>query len=165
MIAASLSHIPVVKEVVPRTRRARVMFRSVIVAFALIALWIGTIVWLQLRGGIKPDFRPQIESILIQLRDGHSHEVYDQSSTRFQEMVIEDTFVEQVDLMRRDLGAFLEIASVIKTDTYEGASGETARVEFLLEFEHGRARGSMSFHHEEGQWRMVGFGIDLPPEV
>jgi len=161
-IAESLSHLPVVKEVIPKSRRGRVLVRSLIVAFALVAAWIGVIVYLQLRAGEKPDFRPQIEAIFIQLRDGAAGDVYDQSSTRFQEMVLEDSFLATVDDMNASLGPFREVASVIKTEVFRGPSGRTARVDLLLEFEKGRARANMSFHREDGQWRMVGFRVDLP---
>jgi hypothetical protein len=161
-IAESLSHLPVVKEVMPKSRRGRVLVRSVVVAFALVSAWIGVIVYLQLRAGEKPDFRPRVEEILAQLRDGQAATVYDQSSTRFQEMILEDTFLATVDDMNSSLGKFIEVASVIDTEVFRGPSGRTARVDLLLEFEHGRARGSMSFLLEDKVWRMIGFRVDLP---
>jgi hypothetical protein len=165
MIAESLSNLPVVKEVMPRSRRGRVLVRSVIVGFALVATWIGVIVYWQLRNGEKPDFRPQVEAILIAMRDGRATEVYDHSSTRFQEMVLEDTFVAQVADMNESLGDFVEVASVVDTHTFRGPSGRTARVQLLLEFINGRARASMSFLFEDAQWRMIGFDVSLPPDV
>jgi hypothetical protein len=165
MIAESLSSLPVVKEVMPKTRKARVLVRSMIVAFSLIAIWIGVIVYLQTRAEEKPDFRPQVEAILIELREGRAGDVYDQSSTRFQELVLETTFIDQVADMNDSLGRFLEVASIYKTLVYRGPSGRTAKVELLLEFEKGRAKGSMSFHKEGGRWRMLGFGVELPPDV
>jgi hypothetical protein len=165
MIAESLSNLPVVKEVLPRSRRGRVLVRSVLVGFALVATWIGVIVYWQLRDGEKPDFRPQVEAILIAMRDGRAAEVYDHSSTRFQEMVLEDTFNAQVEDMNESLGAFREVASVVDTHVFRGASGRTARVQLLLEFVNGRARASMSFLYEDAQWRMIGFDITLPPDV
>lgn len=164
-IGESITNLPVVKEVMPRSRRAQILVRSMIVAFGLVAAWIAVIVYLQARAGEKPDFRPQIEAILIDLRDGKAAEVYDHSSTRFQERVLEDTFVDQVTDMNQSLGPFREVASVIRSEVFRGPSGKTARVDLLLEFENGRARGTMSFHNEDAQWRMVGFGIELPEDV
>lgn len=163
MIAESLSHLPVVKEVIPKSRKGRVLFRSVIVAFTLVGVWIGVIVYLQLRSGEKPDFRPDVEAIFVQLReDGGPGKVYDESSPRFQEMVLEDTFLATIEDMNDSLGAFVEVASVIRTEVFRGPSGKTARVDLLLEFEKGRARGTMSFRFEEDRWRMIGFSVELP---
>lgn len=165
MIGESITHLPVVKEVMPKSRRGRVLVRSVIVAFALVASWIAVIVYLQLRAGEKPDFRPLVEAILVDLRDGKAKEVYDASSSRFQEMVLEDTFLGQVQEMNEILGPFREIASVHKTETFYGPSGRTARVSYLLDFERGRAGGSMSFHREDGTWRLIGYHVDLPENL
>jgi hypothetical protein len=162
MLQESLSHIPVVKEVMPKTRKGQVLFRSVVVAFSLVAVWIGVIVYLQLRSGEKPDFRPEVEAIFVKLRDGAAAEVYEQSSTRFQEIVAEEGFLAMVQDMNESLGPFIEVASVIDTDVFRGASGRTSKVDLLLEFENGRARASMSFHQEDGIWKMVGFHVDLP---
>ena len=165
-IADSLGQIPVVKEVIPKTRKGRMLVRSVIVAFALVAMWIAAIVLWQLRGEEKPDFRPRVEEIMIDLREGRAELVYQKkSSTRFTELMTEDAFVEQVRQINDVLGRYREVASVIKTQLFRGPSGRTARVEMLLEFEKGRARSSMSFHREEGEWRMVGYSITLPEDV
>jgi hypothetical protein len=162
MLQESLSHIPVVKEVMPKTRKGQVLFRSVVVAFTLVAVWIGVIVYLQLRSGEKPDFRPRVEEIFVQLREGAAAQVYADSSSRFQEIVVEDSFLAMVADMNDSLGEFVEVASVIDTKVFRGASGRTAKVDLLLEFTNGRARASMSFHQEDGIWKMVGFHVDLP---
>jgi hypothetical protein len=136
----------------------------VVVAFTLVGIWIGVIVYLQLRSGEKPDLRPRVEEIMIQLRDGAAAQVYDESSPRFQELVLEETFLATVADMNDSLGEFKEVASVIKNDVFRGPSGQTARVDLLLEFEKGRARGSMSFlfDRDRRKWEMIGFGVELP---
>jgi hypothetical protein len=168
-IAESFTNLPVVKEVMPKSRRGRVLVRSVFVGFALVATWIGVIVYWQLRKGDAPDLRPQVEAILVGIRDGRIAEVYDNASPKFQELVLEDTFVAQMDDLNSSLGDFKEVASVTKTQTFRGASGRTARVELLLDFEKDsemhRARASMSFRLEDGQWRMIGFDLELPEDV
>jgi hypothetical protein len=164
-IADSLGQLPVVKEVVPKTRRARVMVRSVIVAFALIGSWIGGIVYLQLRAGERPDFRPEVEALMVAIRDGRATEVYDESSTRFQETVLEDSFLAQMAEMNAILGPFREVASVQDTRMYQGPSGRIARIGVLLDFEKGRVRGSVSFHRERAAWRLLGYHLDLPDEL
>lgn len=169
MIAESLSNLPVVKEVMPKSRRGRVLVRSVIVGFALVATWIGVIVYWQLRRGEAPDLRPQVEAILVAMREGRAGDVYEHSSNRFKELVLEDTFVAQIDDLNSSIGEFKEVASVTKTQVFRGPSGRTARVELLLDFEKDnephRAQASMSFLYEEGQWRMIGFDLELPEDV
>jgi len=113
----------------------------------------------------KPDFRPQIESIMVALRDGHAAQVYEESSQRYQELVVQDAFEVQVQQMNDILGRFIEVASVIDTNVFRGVSGRTARVDVLLEFERGRARGNLSFHFEDGRWKLVGYGIDIPADI
>ncbi|MCA9677718.1 MAG: hypothetical protein KC464_22030 [Myxococcales bacterium] len=167
MIAESLTRLPVVKEVMPRTRRARVMLRSVVVAFAMISSWIVAIVWLQTRAEEKPDFRPQIEGIFVQLRDDAdgAHEVWLESSERFQEMVHEDAFVDQISDMQRSLGPFVEVTNVVNTETFRGPSGRTGRADVLLAFANGTARGTMSFRWEDRRWKMLGLTVEVPDKL
>src|SRR6185503_8739532 len=84
---------------------------------------------------------------------------------RFQEMVIEESFLFGAEEMNRTLGKFLEVASVVKTDMYHGPSGDTARVELWLDYEKGRAKGIMSFLYENNDWRIIGLSVDLPTDV
>lgn len=141
------------------------MFRSVVVSFALIALWIIGIVYFQVRSEPVPDFRPQAEAIFVAMRDGRAERVYDEASTRFQELVLEETFLTRVDDMNRTLGRFVEVASVMRTQVYRGPSGRIARMELLLTFQRGDARANVSFYLEGGRWRMLGYGVALPDDV
>lgn len=165
VIGESLTKIPVVKEVIPKSRKGRMLARSVFVAFGLIAAWIAAIVYFQLRGEPKPDLRPAVEAIFVDLREGRVDEVYTASSERFQEVVLEERFAVTVEDMNRTLGEFVEVASVIKTEVFRGPSGKTAKVELLLEFERGRARGSMSFRVEKGAWKMLGLEVEIPEDL
>lgn len=165
MIGESLSNLPVVKEVMPKTRKGRLLLRSMVVAFTLIGVWIGVIVYLQLRGETKPDLRPQVEAIFADLRDARFEEVYEHASERFQELTLFDSFEERVKDQNRTVGKFIEVAAVIRTETFRGPSGRTARADLLLDFENGRCTGSMSFIFEDGQWRMLGFRVELPEEL
>jgi hypothetical protein len=164
-IGESLSNLPVVRQVLPRSTKAQVLVRSVIVAFGLIASWIIAIILLQTRAAEKPDFRPQAEQVFASLRDGDVKQVYDASSERFQEMVLAERFEVTVDDMNKALGPFVEVAAVVDTETFRGASGRIGRVDLLLDFEKGRAPGSISFRWENGQWKMVGFWVELPEDV
>lgn len=160
-VGESLSHLPVV----PRTRRGRVMARSVILSFLLVFSWIAVIVGLQLRHARPPDFRPLAEHILVAVRDGHAREVYRDASIRFQEVVLEETFVEQMADMNRTLGAFEEISAVLDTEINRGPGGRTGRVDARLEYATGSTKGSMAFRWEGGKWKMLGIFVDVPKNV
>ncbi len=160
-VGESLSHLPVV----PRTRRGRVMARSVILSFLLVFSWIAVIVGLQLRHARAPDFRPLAESILVALRDGQAREVYRDASIRFQEVVLEETFVAQMADMNRTLGPFQEISAVLSTEINRGPGGRTGRVDARLEYLSGSTKGSMAFRWETGRWKMLGIFVDVPKDV
>lgn len=160
-VGESLSHLPVV----PRTRRGRVMARSVILSFLLVFSWIAVIVGLQLRHARPPDFRPLADSILVALRDGQAREVYANASIRFQEVVLEETFVEQMADMNRTLGAYEEISAVLDTEINRGPGGRTGRVDARLEYASGSTKGSMAFRWEGGKWKMLGIFVDVPKDV
>ncbi len=164
-IGASLTNLPVVKAVMPRSSRAQLLVRSTVVAFGLIASWILTIIWLQTRAAEKPDFRPQASAIFAELREGNLEQVYRDSSERFQEMVLREKFDVIITDMTRALGAFLEVAAVKETKTFRGPSGRIGRVDLLLDFEKGRASGSVSFRWEDGGWKMLGLWVELPEDV
>jgi len=160
-VGESLSALPVV----PRTRRGRVMARSVILSFLLVFSWIAVIVGLQLRHARPPDFRPLANGILVALRDGQAREVYANASIRFQEVVLEETFVEQMADMNRTLGPFEEISAVLDTELNRGPGGRTGRVDARLEYASGPTKGSMAFRWEGGQWKMLGIFVDVPKNV
>lgn len=158
VVGESLSHLPVM----PRTRRGRVLARSILVSFCLVFAWISVIVGLQLRGQRPPDFRPRAEELLIALREGQAAEVYQQSSERFQEVVHQDSFVDNMADLNRTLGRFKEITAVVATETNRGPGGRTGRVDLRLEFEHAPTKGSISFRWEDQQWKLLGLSIEVP---
>ncbi len=151
-----------VAHLMPQTRKSRVLVRSVIVAFLVVGGWIGGLVYWQWRGGQGTDFRPFAEHIFTQLKDEQYARVYDEASPRFQEIVVEESFENEMLGMRAVLGKFVEISAVTGTENVRGPSGQTARVMLLLQFERGTARGAISFHKEDGVWRMVGINVELP---
>jgi hypothetical protein len=158
---ADALHIPV-----PKTRRSRVLFRSVVVGFLVVAAWIVGLVWWQLRGVSKPDLRPIAEHILEQLRAGDYEKVYEESSPRYQEIVVESSFAKLVADMNATLGAFKEIQSATVGDVIRGPSGTATTVSLVMTFEKSpKVRGAMSFHREEGAWKLLGFSVELPPEI
>jgi hypothetical protein len=161
VVGESLSHLPVV----PKTRRGRVLARSILVSFCLVFAWISVIVGLQLRGTRPPDFRPRAEELLIALRDGQAADVYAHSSERFQEVVLEDSFVDKMADLNRTLGPFKEITAVVATETNRGPGGRTGRVDLRLEFTEAPTKGSISFRWEDGQWKLLGLSIEVPKEL
>ena len=152
---------------VARTRRGRLLFRSLIVGFVLVGAWITIIVVLQMRRTEVPDFRPNAERILSGLSDGSAsiEEIYEQASPRFQEMVRKEAFVDDMTDLHATVGDFREITSVNDTLVTTGPTGRVGRVSLTIAYEKGKARGSVSLHWHEDRWKMLGVGVDLPPEV
>ncbi len=108
---------------VARTRRGRLLIRSMVVGFILVAAWIVVIVGLQLHGNNTPDFRPNAEQILVQLSQGKIDEVYEQASPRFQEMVRKERFIDDMTDLAGTVGKFREITSISDTLVTTGPSG------------------------------------------
>jgi hypothetical protein len=160
-IGEQLSHLPGV----PKTRKSRVLFRSIIVGFLLVFTWIAGIVWVQLQEKPAPDFRPLAEQVLVALRDGRGAEVYEQASPRFQEVVLEERFLDDMTEMTRTLGRFLEIMSVDETEVTEGPGGRTGRVALRLLFDKGETAGNVSFHWDDKRWKVLGVSVDMPDTI
>ncbi|MEZ4361778.1 MAG: DUF4019 domain-containing protein [Kofleriaceae bacterium] len=160
-LGASLHDLPAVTQ----SKRGRVLVRSMLVAYILVFAWIAGIVLLQLRDSGKPDFRPMARAILVAIRDGKTAEVWADASPRFQEVVREQRFVDDMADMRRTLGAFREIAAINETIVTTGPSGRIGRVTLTLQFDKGRARASVSFHRDERRWKLLGIVVDTPPEL
>lgn len=160
-LGASLHDLPAVTQ----SKSGRILVRSMLVAFVLVFAWIAGIVLLQLRDSKKPDFRPLARKILIAVRDGHESTVWAEASPRFQEVVREQRFIDDMADMKRTLGAFREISAVNDTIVTTGASGRIGRVALMLQFDNGRARANVSFHRDAGRWKLLGLAVDTPPEL
>ena len=150
---------------VARTRRGRLLIRSVIVGFVLVAAWIVVIVGLQLNGNDTPDFRPDAERILVDLSRGAIDEVYEQASPRFQEMVRKEPFIDEMNDLAHTVGKFREITSVNDTLVTTGPSGRIGRVSLTVAYEKATCKASVSLHNDQGRWKLLGVGIELPPEL
>lgn len=161
VVGESLSHLPVM----PKTRRGRVLARSILVSFCLVFAWITVIVGMQLRRLRPPDLRPDAERVLIALRDGQSRALYQGASARFREVELEDTFVARMDDLNRTLGKFREITAVVAIETNRGPGGRTARIDLGLEFERGATKGNLSFRWEDERWKLLGLTVEVPDEL
>ena len=152
---------------VAKTRRGQILVRSVLVGFTLIAAWIAAIVALQLHGDETVDFRPPAERILAELSRGGDAigEVYEHASPRFQEMVRKERFVDDMTDLGATVGKFREVTAINDTLVTTGPTGRIGRVSITAAYEKGVCRGSISFHFDQGQWHLLGLGLELPPEL
>jgi hypothetical protein len=152
---------------VAQTRRGRLLVRSVIVGFLLVFSWIAVIVIIQLRSQTTPDFRPAAEKILVEISKGRAEieDVYEKSSPRFQEFVLKERFVDTMLDLNATNGKFQEITAINETVMSTGPTGRTARVGLTALYEQGMTQGSMSFHYDQGKWKFLGMGMELPQSV
>jgi hypothetical protein len=150
---------------VARTRRGRLLIRSVIVGFILVAAWIAVIVGLQLHGNDTPDFRPNAEHILVELSRGAIDEVYEQASPRFQEIQRKEAFIDEMNDLAHTVGKFREITSVNDTLVTTGPTGRIGRVLLTVAYEKAICKAWVSLHNDQGRWKLLGIGVDLPPEL
>ena len=150
-----------------KTRRGALLVRSVIVGFLLVFAWIAVIVGWQLRTSDTPDFRPAAERILLQLSSGPEAigDVYEHSSPRFQEMVRKERFLDDMTDMAVTVGKFRELTAINETLVTTGPTGRVGRVGLTAAYEKGVCKGSISFHYDHGEWKLLGVGIELPPEL
>ena len=150
---------------VARTRRGRLLIRSAIVGFFLVAAWIVVIVGLQLHGNDTPDFRPNAEQILVDLSKGAIDEVYEQSSPRLQEMARKERFLDDMTDLAQTVGPFREITAVNDTLVTNGPTGRVGRVSLTVAYEKATCKVAVSLHYDQDRWKLLGIGVELPPEL
>lgn len=150
---------------VARTRRGRLLIRSMIVGFVLVAAWIVVIVGLQLHGNDTPDFRPDAERILVDLSRGAIDEIYEQASPRFQEMVRKERFIDDMTDMSETVGKFREITSVNDSLVTTGPTGRIGRVSLTVAYAKATCTVAVSLHYDQGRWKLLGVGVELPTEL
>lgn len=152
---------------VAQTRRGRLLVRSVVVGFLLVFAWIAVIVGWQLRVSDTPDFRPIAEKILVQLSSGPDaiSDVYEHSSPRFQEIERKERFLDDMTDMAATVGKFREITAINTTLVTTGPTGRIGRVGLTAAYDKAVCHGSISFHYDKGQWKMLGVSMELPAEM
>ena len=162
-VGESLHHLPRAA----KTRRGRLLVRSLFVGFVLVASWITVIVALQLHGNETPDFRPVAEQLLIDLsKDQASVEtVYDASSPRFQEMVRKEKFVDDMNDLSATVGKFREITAINDSLVTSGPTGRIGRVSLTVAYDKATCKASVSLHEDKGVWKLLGIGVELPKEL
>ncbi len=152
---------------VAQTRRGRLLVRSVVVGFLIVFTWIVVIVGFQLRAHDTPDFRPAAERILIEMGKGQASiaQVYEHASPRFHELVKKERFLDDMADLYATNGKFREISAINETLVTTGPTGRVGRVGLTASFEKGISRGSISFHWDKGEWKLLGLGIEVPDNV
>ncbi len=162
-VGESLHHLPAAA----KTRRGRLLVRSLFVGFVLVASWITVIVALQLHGNETPDFRPIAEQLLIDLSKNQPsvESVYDASSPRFQEMVRKEKFVDDMNDLSATVGKFREITAVNDSLVTSGPTGRIGRVSLTVAYDKATCKASVSLHEDKGVWKLLGIGVELPKEL
>lgn len=163
-VGESLTELPRVAS----TRRGRLLVRSLVVGFLLVAAWIAVIVGLQLRSGTEHiDFRPYAERVLIELSSGSEAiaQAWEQASPRFQEFVGKERFVDDMTDLHATVGKFVEIAAVNDTLVTRGPTGRVGRVSLTVAYEKGKTKASVSLHYHDGMWKLLGVAVEIPPDI
>ncbi len=62
-------------------------------------------------------------------------------------------------------GRFIEITAINDTLLTTGPTGQVSRVSITASYQRGICKGSISFHWDAGQWKLLGIGLELPPEL
>src|SRR5262249_13794724 len=137
------------------------------VGFLLVFAWITVIVALQVRGIDAPDFRPTAEQILSELSKGSAgiEQVYEDASPRFHEWVRKDRFVDNMTDMHATIGQFVEITAINESLVTNGPTGRVGRVSLTVAYQKGKTRASVSLHWDQGRWKLLGIGVDVPNEL
>src|SRR5262249_34896732 len=112
-----------------------------------------------------PDFRPNAESILVDLSKGSLGEIYEQASPRFQEMVRKERFIDDMTDLAQTVGKFREITAVNDSLISTGPTGRVGRVSLTVAYEKATCKVSVSLHYDQGRWKLLGIGVELPPEL
>ena len=153
---------------VAQTRRGRLLVRSVIVGLLLVAAWISAIVIWQVRTNDTPDFRDDAQDILADISKGPDAiaKVYDDASPRFLEVVkSKERFLDDMNDLNATLGKFKEISAINSTYMNNGPTGRIGRVGLTAAYERGNCKASISFHYDQGKWKLFGISVEVPPEL
>jgi hypothetical protein len=80
-------------------------------------------------------------------------------------MVRKERFLDDMTDMAVTVGKFREITAINDTLVTTGPTGRIGRVGLTAAYEKGVCKGSISFHYDKGQWKLLGVGIELPAEL
>jgi len=153
---------------VAQTRRGRLLVRSVVVGLLLVAAWISAIVVWQVHANDTPDFRDDAQDILADISRGPAaiEKVYDDASPRFLEVVkSKERFLDDMNDLNVTLGKFKEITAINGTFMTNGPTGRIGRVQLTAAYANGNCKASISFHYDQGKWKLFGINVEVPPEL
>ncbi len=147
--------------------RKRTIIKSALVAFVVIAAWIGALVWWQSRKGEGYSFRKEIQEVMEMIRDGHHAELYAQASPHLQNRMIEYRFIEKCTLVNNTLGSFRRILSTHDQGMTDEPTARTGFVEASLEFERASTTVTLGFEWDPAasRWRLLSFHFDIPKNL
>jgi hypothetical protein len=63
------------------------------------------------------------------------------------------------------IGKFKEITAINSTLVTTGPTGPVGRIGLTAAYDNGICKGSISFHKDKGQWKLLGVSMELPPEL
>jgi hypothetical protein len=148
-----------------RRKRRWMVIQSVLVTFVLISAWVGVMVGYQLMSTPAYSFRAETQQVLERIRDGKAEQVYRESSPLLQEIMIADRFLELASDIRGALGGFRQILAIKQVESLSGPGGKTGRAQATLEFDRGKTSSHFSYHWSNGEWRLLGFNVDIPEHL
>jgi hypothetical protein len=67
--------------------------------------------------------------------------------------------------LSQTVGKFREITAVNDTLVTGGATGKVGRVSLTVAYEKATCKASVSLHNDQGRWKLLGIGVELPPEL
>lgn len=92
-------------------------------------------------------------------------DLYEKASPRFQEMVRKERFVDEMLDLNKTLGQFLEITAVNESFVSSGPTGRIGRMSTMVQYERGKTRAAVSLHLVDGEWKLLGVSVEVPPEL
>ncbi len=92
-------------------------------------------------------------------------DLYEKASPRFQEMVRKERFIDEMLDLNKTLGQFLEITAVNESFVSSGPTGRIGRMSTMVQYERGKTRAAVSLHLVDGEWKLLGVSVEVPPEL
>ncbi len=103
--------------------------------------------------------------VLKQERVRDIEDLYEKASPRFQEMVRKERFVDEMLDLNKTCGQFLEITAVNESFVSSGPTGRIGRMSTMVQYTRGKTRAAVSLHWYEGEWKLLGVSVEVPPEL
>lgn len=92
-------------------------------------------------------------------------DLYEKASPRFQEMVRKERFIDEMLDLNKTLGQFLEITAVNESFVSSGPTGRIGRMSTMVQYQRGKTRAAVSLHLVDGEWKLLGVSVEVPPEL